>query len=55
MPWPVLDREPVRLRPLPGHDDELWSALIELFHLHPGQWTLIGGQMVFLHLEEPPR
>ena len=58
-PWPVLDREPVRLRPLPGHDDELWSTLIELSHLHPGQWTLIGGQMVFIHAMEhgvqPPR
>ena len=50
--WPVLSREPVLLQPLPGHDDELWSTLIELAQLHPGQWTLIGGQMVFLHSME---
>jgi len=57
--WPVVDREPVSLPTLPGHDDELWSALIELAELRPGEWTLIGGQMVFLHAMEhgvaPPR
>ncbi|MCP4227901.1 MAG: hypothetical protein GY773_31530, partial [Actinomycetia bacterium] len=44
---------------LAGHDDELWSALIELSELRPGEWTLVGGQMVFLHAMErgapPPR
>lgn len=57
--WPVVEREPVRLPTLPGHDDELWAALIELSHLRPGEWSLIGGQMVFLHAIEhgvqPPR
>ncbi len=57
--WPILDRDPVRLPTLPGHDDELWLALIELSELRPGVWTLIGGQMVFLHAMEhgadPPR
>jgi len=57
--WPIVDREPVRLPTLPGHDDELWAALIELSDLRPGEWTLIGGQMVFLHAMEhgaqPPR
>lgn len=57
--WPIVDREQVRLPTLPGHDDELWSALIELSYLRPGEWTLIGGQMVFLHAMEhgaqPPR
>jgi hypothetical protein len=44
---------------LPGHDDALWAALIELSELRPGEWTLVGGQMVFLHAVEhgvaPPR
>ena len=57
--WPVLDREPVRLPTLPGHDNALWLVLIELTELRPGEWTLIGGQMVFLHATEhgvtPPR
>lgn len=57
--WPVADREPVRLPTLPGYDDALWAALIELTELRPGEWTLIGGQMVFLHAIEngaqPPR
>ena len=57
--WPIVDREPVRLPTLPGHDDELWAALIELSDLRQGEWTLIGGQMVFLHAMEhgaqPPR
>ncbi|MCP4966053.1 MAG: hypothetical protein GY926_12560 [bacterium] len=57
--WPIVDRDPVRLPTLPGHDDELWSALIELSELRPGEWTLVGGQMVFLHAMEhgaaPPR
>lgn len=57
--WPVVDRDPVRLPTLPGHDDELWLTLIELSDLRPGEWTLIGGQMVFLHAmehgAEPPR
>ncbi len=37
---------------LPGYDDELWLALIELSGLRGGEWTLIGGQMVFLHAME---
>ncbi len=57
--WPIVDREPVRLATLPGHDDQLWSALVELAGMGPGSWTLIGGQMVFLHAMEhgaaPPR
>lgn len=57
--WPMVDREPVRLPTLPGHDDLLWATLIELSDLRSGEWTLIGGQMVFLHALEhavdPPR
>ena len=57
--WPKLEREHVPLPTLPGHDDELWAALIELSELRPGEWTLVGGQMVFLHAMErgvdPPR
>lgn len=55
----MLDREPIRLPALAGHDDDLWAALIELSELRPGEWTLVGGQMVFLHAIEhgvsPPR
>jgi len=57
--FPIVDREPVRLPTLAGHDDELWNTLIELSEVRPGEWTLIGGQMVFLHGIEhgaaPPR
>ena len=57
--WPVLDREPVELPVLPGHDHTLWHTLLELADLRPRAWTLIGGQMVFLHAMEheviPPR
>ncbi len=57
--WPVIDREPVRLPTLAGHDDDLWLTLIELSELRPGEWTLVGGQMVLLHAMEhgapPPR
>ena len=38
---------------------EKWDTLIELSDVRPGEWTLIGGQMVFLHGIEhgatPPR
>lgn len=57
--WPTHDREPVRLPALAGQDGELWSALIELSALRRQEWTLVGGQMVFLHAIEhgvsPPR
>lgn len=57
--WPKLERGRVELPTLPGHDDELWAALIELSEFRPGEWTLVGGQMVFLHAMEhgvePPR
>ena len=59
MTWPVVAREPVRLPALPGYDADLWLALIELTDVRPGEWTLIGGQMVLLHALEhgvvPPR
>jgi hypothetical protein len=50
--WPTIDRDPVRLPVLPGHDDRLWEALIELTEVRPGEWTLFGGQMVLLHALE---
>lgn len=57
--WPIVDRTPVELPTLPGHDDALWATLVELTDLRPGDWTLVGGQMVFLHAIEhgstPPR
>jgi hypothetical protein len=57
--WPTVDRASLLLPTLPGHDDALWDALIELTELRRGEWTLIGGQMVYLHAVEhaatPPR
>ncbi len=57
--WPTVDLDSLLLPTLPGHDDALWDTLIELTELRPGEWTLIGGQMVFLHAIEhgatPPR
>jgi hypothetical protein len=57
--WPTVDRDSLLLPTLPGHDDALWDTLIELTELRPGEWTLIGGQTVFLHDIEhgatPPR
>ena len=50
--WPILDRQPVRLPVLAGHDDGLWSALVELSDVRPGEWTLVGGQMVLVHAVE---
>ena len=50
--WPTVDRDSLLLPTLPGHDDALWDTLIELTELRPGEWTLIGGQMVFLHAIE---
>lgn len=56
---PVVDREPVRLPTSAGHDDDLWDTLVDLCDVRPGEWTLIGGQMVLLHALEhgvgPPR
>lgn len=56
---PVIDRAPVVLPTLAGHDDDLWMTLVELTELQASDWTLIGGQMVFLHAMEngvsPPR
>ena len=57
--WPTVERASLLLPTLPGHDDALWDTLIELTELRPGEWTLIGGQMVYLHAIEhaatPPR
>jgi hypothetical protein len=64
--WPFTDERVAHRRArslllptLPGHDDALWDTLSELTELRPGEWTLIGGQMVYLHAIEhaatPPR
>lgn len=50
--WPVLDREPVRLPILAGYEHSLWETLLELADLRPQEWTLIGGQVVFVHAIE---
>ena len=50
--WPQVDRQPVRLPMIAGYGPALWETLIELADLRPGEWTLIGGQMVFVHAIE---
>lgn len=49
----------IALPPLGELDLELWHALLDLADREPGDWTLIGGQMVLLHALEhgrtPPR
>ena len=50
--WPTINREPVELPPLGGYGLALWETLIELADLRPREWTLIGGQMVFVHAIE---
>lgn len=39
----------VQLPPLAGRQDESWRALIELASPLGRNWSLVGGQMVFLH------
>lgn len=51
-PWPVLHRAPVRLPILAGYEFTLWETLLELADLRAQEWTLIGGQMVFIHAIE---
>ena len=46
---PVLDIEPVALPVLTPTHRELWDALCDLADRHPGDWVLVGGQMVLLH------
>ena len=50
--WPIIDREPVQLPTLAGYEFALWETLLELADLRPQEWTLIGGQMVFVHAIE---
>lgn len=44
--WPVVDREPVELPRYPDQSRQLWETLVELTEVRPGEWTLVGGQMV---------
>ena len=37
---------------LAGYKFTLWETLLELADLRPQEWTLIGGQMVFIHAIE---
>ena len=48
----VIEREPIELPVLPGIEEGLWLALLELAEVQPNNWTLIGGQMVLLHALE---
>lgn len=50
--WPVLDHVPVELPTHPDQSREMWEALLALSEVRPGEWTLVGGQMVFLHALE---
>lgn len=59
MAWSIITREPLVLPASLEYEADLWETLIELTEHRPGEWTLIGGQMVFLHALEngptPPR
>ena len=46
---PVLELEPVVLPVLTSTHRELWDVLCDLADRHPGDWVLVGGQMVLLH------
>jgi hypothetical protein len=50
--WLVLDRPPVELPTHPDQSREMWETLVELTGVRQGEWTLVGGQMVFLHALE---
>lgn len=45
-PYPLIDRKPVD--PV-GVNVHIWTFLSELSSAFPGQWALVGGQMVLLH------
>jgi pimeloyl-ACP methyl ester carboxylesterase len=47
--WPVVGRGPLELPVLVGQSQEMWEALVELSKVRPGEWTLVGGQVVLLH------
>ena len=50
---PKLQRSALMLPSIPGHNDALWEALLQLARTEALQeWTLIGGQMVLLHALE---
>ena len=57
--WTVIDRPTIDLPSPLDHSHEMWLAMLELSDMHQEIWTLIGGQMVFLHAIEhgvmPPR
>jgi hypothetical protein len=45
----VADPPVVRLPPLAGRQHESWLALVEIAGRLGEHWSLVGGQMVFLH------
>lgn len=49
MAWPVIKCDPLVLPTSIDYDTDLWETLIEFTEIWPSEWTLIGGQMVFLH------
>lgn len=59
MAWEVIEREPLVLPATSEYEAELWKTLLELTEQHSGEWTLIGGLMVFVlaleHDTTPPR
>jgi hypothetical protein len=50
---------PIELPPLPAPTNELWHVLLDLQERLAPPWSVIGGQMVFLHVlengHEPPQ
>ena len=48
---PLVDRSPVVLPPLPAHQQDAWSVLLDLDE-RSEPWALVGGQMTLLHCLE---
>ena len=48
---PLIDRSPVVLPPLPPHQEQAWSVLLDLDE-RSEPWALVGGQMTLPHCLE---
>lgn len=48
---PLVDRAAVVLPPLPAHQEQAWSVLLDLDQRFE-PWALVGGQMTLLHCLE---
>jgi hypothetical protein len=49
---PTIEREPVILPHMPGHQEAMWTTLLDFEEADSPPWVLVGGQMTALHLAE---